>query len=60
MSLYEMADEIIEINYLHMSLTEEERLFIREIIIACLEEEPESEKTERFFYFAMSELSKNK
>ncbi len=55
-----LADEIIQINLGKRKLTKNDRKFLRKIIADCLAENPETEKLERFFDFAMTELDKNK
>lgn len=56
----EVADEIIKTNLGKRKLTKKDREFVRNIIADCLAEDPETEKLERFFQFAMTELDKNK
>ena len=55
-----VADEIIKINLGKRKLTKKDRKFLRNIIADCLAENPEAEKVERFFDFAMTELDKKK
>lgn len=58
--LEQEADGIIEINLDGKRLSKSNRKFVRDIIADCLVEDPETEKTERFFQFAMTELDKKK
>lgn len=58
--LEQVADGIIEINLEGKNLSKKDRKFLRNIIADCLVEDPETEKTERFFQFAMTELDKKK
>lgn len=58
--LEQEADGIVEINLDRKRLSKKNRKFVRDIIADCLFEDPETEKTERFFLFAMAELGKKK